>query len=228
MNRIAEFWSDHNAEVVLAILAVVVFVFLIPITNLDDLTTSDLTQIGTLMVLVVVTVSYAASTHRIEHASKEQVEATRRQTEVSRDAIKIALDSQKDAAMPILEPSPQRWTLRGNTISVPYTNVGRGPALNLIVCVNYESQDRRQSITGTCDEPIPVLSVESVCTLHVKVPVSDAPTLPKEPVPGFRMVAQYSDIFGREFRFTINETSKGPMYSLDRLDDEESREALGS
>ena len=130
MNRsLAEFWSDHNAEIIVTVLSLVVFGLLLRITNRNQLTPSDLTQIGTLMVLVIVTVSYAAATHRIERASKEQAEAARKQAEESQRAVEVALRAERNAVMPIVKLLASVHP-RG-TIDIATCNAGRGPALNL-------------------------------------------------------------------------------------------------
>lgn len=88
-NFVSSVWSNYRIETILAVLAMVGLPVAICFTERDFLSPNDLIQIYTVIILVIVTVSYAAS--------------TRKQAEESRRAVEIALRSERNAVMPIVK-----------------------------------------------------------------------------------------------------------------------------
>ena len=183
-------WSDHKAEIILTVLSVVVFVFLLRFTNRVLLTPSDLTQVATLMVLVVVTVSYAASTHRIEHAAKEQAEAAHEQTEESRRAVETGLRAERNSVRPIVD-----MLLVLTPFQVELSNVGVGPALNLEVMIIFEADKGDFTCEGG---PIQVIGAGQVSSFDLDR--LDVPSESRSRRRRYQMIAIYEDIYGQRFR----------------------------
>ena len=127
---VASAWSEHKFEVILGGIAILGFPVAFYYTKRALLSPSDLIQIYTLIILVIVTVSYAVSTRRIQLTAIEEVEAARKLTEASRDAVEAALRAERNAMMPIIKLMPT-GTLGVHQQSVTFRNVGKGPALNL-------------------------------------------------------------------------------------------------
>lgn len=211
---VAEFWADHKAEITLTVVSLVVFGFLIRITNRDDLTPSDLTQIGTLMILVIVTVSYAASTHRIERAAREQAEAARKQAEETQHAVELALRSERNAVMPIVNLEGH-GPYFGSSATASLTNVGKGPALGLrisaIVKPDSDGEYLESDLVG-----IPAFEVGR--DDEVQVPFSEAQGPIVRRWEECKLMASYRDIYGQYFRSTFTLTRSGGFkFDYDRL-----------
>ena len=91
-------WSDHKTEFVLGIIGVCGSVGLIIFSYPAFLSPSDTIQSITLILLVIVTISYAKSTHKNYKAAFEQVSATK-------EAVRVAVDSERNSFAPIVELS---------------------------------------------------------------------------------------------------------------------------
>ena len=108
-------------EAILSFLGLVLMVALICYTDPDWLSPGDTIQTMTLVVLVIVTVSYARSTRKI---------------------YEVALNAERNAVFPIISIVAEVTNL--DQIRISYENIGRGPALNLEIWLelNYDEQFR--------------------------------------------------------------------------------------
>ena len=224
MKRLAvNFLLDHWAEIIVTLLFSVAFGLLLRITNREELTQSDLTQVGTLMVLVIVTVSYAAVTHRIEHAAKEQAEAANSQAQESQRAVEAALRAERNSVKPIVDMLLVMPTVSSFQIDV--SNVGVGPALNLEVMLIYEGDGGDY----TCESgPIQVLGAGqmSKCDLDIR----EVPQEIRFSGTRYQLLAIYEDIYGQRFRSwafpSPDLTQTGLRFTFEQMEDEPS--LLGS
>ena len=209
-----EFWSDHKAVIIVTLPLLVVLSLLLRITNREELAQSDLVQVGTLMVLVIVTVSYAASTHRIEHASKEQAEAAHAQAEESRRAVEIALRSERNAVIPIVRLEGH-GPYYSSHATASLRNVGKGPALGLRISAIVKPDSNGDRV-GSDLVGIPVFEVGR--NDEVQVPFSEAHGPIVRRWEECKLVASYRDIYGQYFRSTFTLTRSGGFkFDYDRL-----------
>ena len=203
-------WSDRKVEIVGLGLVMCVILVLIGFTTRALLAPSDSIQIVTLVILVVVTFSYAESTRRIQRTAIEEVEATRQQAEESRRAVEVALTAEKNAMLPIVEvrvlvPIPGGF-------KVVCRNVGNGPALNLMVLANYSLPDREDYETFA-SASVSVLPVKDFETPEMNVPKMPEGTLDIEW--RFCLEGHYVDIYGRPCRSTMNITTRDNLGSFE-------------
>ena len=198
-------WIDHKAEVIVSIVFVLAIIVLIYFTSPKPLVMADLIQIVTLMLLVVVTVSYAISTHRIHKATMDQVVATKEQAEVSRQAVQVALNAEKNAVMPILSVACEINGRGGGDstqdVRAPHVNIGKGPALNLEIWLspyleNIEDDPRSSS------RFIQVLGIDDQRYCRWRDSREQELSL-STLSPGFCIVAEYFDVHGRKFRSKV-------------------------
>ena len=183
-------WSNFWIELLLGLVFLAAVGVLWRLTYCGTFTLSESIQVGTLFLLISVTTWYAISTRRIQRAAVDQAEATQ-------SAVQVALDSERNAVMPIVELKIVNGSPRSLTIVC--RNVGNGPALNLRVLANFDSKDRGDEVT------IAQGTVTLVGARDTELPRLDANPLPSEIADGFfplRLVGQYSDIYGRRFRST--------------------------
>ena len=191
-------FGDYKTEVVLCVIGLAITLALIYFSYPESFAPSDTIQAITLIVLVVVTVSYAKSTHKIYKATSEQVHATQ-------EAVRVAVDSERNSFAPIVEltlynDNPQY--IGHEDIPIFYKNVGKGPALNLVLWINgddeqfcylksdYEKKRRFRAALGVGD------SYKEIWHANI----NETPT---QPLPsansGYDVVAEYTDVFGRRF-----------------------------
>ena len=126
------------------IILVGIIAALVYFTKRQFLLPSDSIQIITLIVLVLVIIWYAVSTSRIYRATTEQVAAIQEQTEISSKAVEIALNAEKNAVVPIValgKPGISGSQISASTFSIYYKNVGKGPALNLKIWLEYWAKE---------------------------------------------------------------------------------------
>ena len=108
MRLVKNVWRTYKIEAILTFLGLVFMVSLIYYTDPDWLSPSDTIQTMTLVVLVVVTVSYAMSTRKI---------------------YEVASTAERNAVFPIVNLTAEET--KQDHIRISYQNIGRGPALNL-------------------------------------------------------------------------------------------------
>ena len=176
MKRLVEsIWRTYRIEVILSLLGLALLVALICYTEPDWLSPSDTIQTMTLVVLVIVTVSYARSTRKISE---------------------IALNAEKNAVSPIISIVAEATNL--DQILISYENIGRGPALNLKIWLELESDDQFLYLKSE--------AMKSKC-FHAAVGVGQNGRHQWEnsegPLPstssGFDIVAEYTDVFRQRF-----------------------------
>ena len=107
-SRIKTLWRTYNIETILLVLGLGLLVTLIWFTDPDWLSPSDTIQTMALVILVIVTVSYARSTRKI---------------------YEVARNSERNGVFPIISITVE--TTNRDQILITYQNIGRGPALNL-------------------------------------------------------------------------------------------------
>ena len=192
-------WSTLGMALGFCVVGVVAILVLVYFTEQEYLKPSDTIQIGTLIVLVCVTFWYAISTYRIDRAASQQAIATRKQAEISRQALEVALDSEKNAVMPIIRLEKGSTTSTGEEVrrlDVRYFNIGKGPALNLRAWLTFETDDTEET-QRTNILPADVVGVnESGSFLWRR---GRNTVLLPDTVSDFDIIAEYSDIYKRHF-----------------------------
>lgn len=166
-------------------------------------------EIITLVVLVLVTSWYAYSTHGIQRATADQAEASRKQAKISKQATEIALNATKNAVLPMIvvgsagrsgtQTAP--GVLHVKTATVSYSNIGSGPALNLRVWLSY-AQEELGEHAGSTVKSMDALSAGKEGRFEWREE-EESPPLPGQSH-GYDVVAEYTDIYGREFRSRLN------------------------
>ena len=201
--------------VLLGLLSVIGVAALLQYTKPDLLMPSDTIQIITLAVLVIVTIWYAISTHRIQEETKRQASAVREQTEISRQAVEIALNTAKNSVLPIVNLSSPVKSLGPTSVfpkadasinlRVHYKNIGKGPALNLRAWLRYDPEAFGEGARSEIGNAYALGAGEEGNFVWS----SSTETLPLlSTLSGFDIVAEYEDIYRRKFRttmFLINE-----------------------
>ena len=180
-------WSNFWIELLLGLVFLVAVGVLWRLTYCGTFTLSESIQVGTLFLLISVTTWYAISTRRIQRAAVDQAEATQ-------SAVQVALDSERNAVMPIVELKIVNGSPRSLTIVC--RNVGNGPALNLRILANFDSADRSDEVT------IAQGTVTLVGARDAEVTRLNVSRLSTEIADGFsqlRLVGEFSDIYGRTF-----------------------------
>ena len=168
----------------------------------EHITLSEGIEINILGVLVVVTIWYAKSTKGIQKATADQVAATREQAEISRKATEIALNNTQNAVLPIVRVAPDggSMTPTGRGIfyvikaGVRYSNIGKGPALNLKVWLR-NMEEETSSIRHT-----DALGVGEEGRFEWSSEEDNLPVLGVSDE--YDVVAEYTDVYRREFSST--------------------------
>ena len=180
---IEHLWSERKGETVVVatfVVAVLIIVVMVQFTVPQKLTPSDTIQAATIILLLVVTMAYAVSAWK--------------QSETSRRAVEVALRAEKNAVMPVVKlevvtGSPGRFRIR-------CYNVGKGPALSLLIRGDYDSGDWTDDSTGgRATVALLGASLWEICT--VRIPSSS--TVDGAMTIGFRFEGHYLDIYGRRF-----------------------------
>ena len=200
----------------ISVLLPVAFFLLVHFTYPQPLSPSDTIQILTLVVLVIVTAWYAFSTHRINSATSKQAAAITEQARISGEALRVALNAEKNADLPILKIRDSQSV---DNIRTEISNLGRGPALNVRIWLEFHSRHLRKDVKS------------SVGSLHVIgagenaewpwANKSELTELPLSCSSSYRVVAEYTDIYGRKFRSTFRR--RGPssgQFDFCRVDEQ--------
>ena len=177
---------------------------LIHFTYPEPLSPSDTIQILTLVVLVIVTAWYAISTHRINNATTKQASVIAEQAKISERALQVALEAERNSALPVIELVDHQSV---DSIQVEAKNLGRGPALNIIICLEYFSQD----LNGVVTSSVAIFDVigageHKTWVWFSQNELSGFPISHSQ----YRVVAEYTDIYRRPFRSSIRRG--GPSY----------------
>ncbi|MCY4652599.1 MAG: hypothetical protein OXC95_05480 [Dehalococcoidia bacterium] len=183
---------------VLGVAILLVLSVLAPFTRREFLVPSDVIQIVTLVVLVIVTAWYAYSTHRIHRATTDQVAAAKEQAEASRRAVEVALDTEKNTVLPIVKLE-WRSSVGGDRVTVAFINIGRGPALNLRAWLRDNAETGKGNLKSNVISAYALGVGEQEPHEFRALPRTHLPNLSS----GFSIVAEYSDIYEQSFRSTF-------------------------
>ena len=170
--------------VVLGLAFLAAVMSLVLLTYYGHLTLSEAIQVGTLMVLILITVWYADSTARQVNASEK--------------AVQVALDAQRDAVKPIVELT---LVTSGNRIPIELRNLGRGPALNFRVCAKLRSKDGSVEATSRCSVGEAIGAGQKIDRILV---FSELDLDFGNRGDDLEVVAEYTDIHGQGFRSTLH------------------------
>ena len=189
-------------------------VVLIYYTKREFLSPGEALQVVTLLLLLMVTFWYAYSTDRINRAAAEQVDAIREQAKISGQALKVASDAEKNSVMPIVRLEPGDLfsdTTFSDEANVKCRNIGRGPALNLIIWLNSKTGPEGEMVRSTVQSDYAMGVRETrVFTWRAEC---ESYALPRRQGP-FNIVAEYYDVFGGKFRskFRVDDYGDGTFY----------------
>ena len=195
-----------SAAILVSLLSIGGLIVLLQYTKPSLLLPGDAIQITALAVLVIVTVWYAFSTHRIQEETAKQVSAAREQTEMSRQAVEIALNAEKNSVVPIVKLTVPGMSgtvigpgkVRSESVRAHYSNIGKGPALNLRVWLRYDPKEfgpEARSNVKLAD----ALGAASGGSFEWHLREESLP-LPSNQYSGYDIVALYMDIYGQGFR----------------------------
>ena len=119
--------------------------------------------------LVWVTAFYAVATGQIMEASKKQVEASERQVEASERQVAIMLESQFNAAAPVVTLETDLNT--PGVVKIYSLNAGKGPALNFRCWIeDTEHPELRVASKAVFKKVIPVTSIDNMLLHGIAVP----------------------------------------------------------
>ena len=192
-------WASYRVEAVACVLGSVAIAVLVYFSYPSPLAPSDAIQIGTLVILVIVTVSYAS--------------ATRQQAEASTQAVDIALRAEKNAAMPIIRLRRGDF---GDWIIINYKNVGKGPALRVNVWVETSFEQSVDVEPTRSVQSTSVLAANEETSRAWRRPDGDQPAFSLED--GFEAIAEYADIHAQRFRSRVLITlEENDSFSFERV-----------
>ena len=197
-------FADYKTEVVLCVIGLAITLDLTYLTyfSYPGFAPSDTIQAITLIVLAVVTVAYAKSTHKIYKATSEQVNTTREAIAVSKRSVEIALNAEKNAVAPLIKfqlfvTSTSFYGLQAN-----YENIGKGPALNLKLWIDADGEIFSY-LKGDVEKSISFQTAVGVGESGSRTWIGDTLTVPPRHLPannaGFNVIAEYTDVFGQGF-----------------------------
>ena len=200
-------WRIWSLVIFTCLVALLTIAGLIYFTERDHLKPGDTIQIVTLVILVVVTLWYAISTDRIHSvtakqvaATQEQASASRQQATISEKALEATMDAEKNAVMPIIAFARGGTTStqgRIQELRAAYHNIGKGPALNLRVWLNFRT-DHSDELERSGIESVDVIGTEG--TGYVEWQRGNNSTVLPETASAYDIVAEFSDIYERHFR----------------------------
>ena len=180
-NQINSIWTGHKIELALCILGVCVGIVLIVFSYPAFLSPSDTIQSITLILLVVVTISYAKSTHKIHN---------------------VALIAEKNAVAPLIKLKLNPVTTSLYILQVAYENIGRGPALNLKIWLDVDGE-LFSYLKSDIEKSKSYHTAVGVGESEIHNWIGDGNSTPPRYLPdansGFDIVAEYSDVFGQDF-----------------------------
>lgn len=201
--------KGYAVLVVLVTIAVLGIVLLSCLTRRGHLTLSESIEISILGLLILVTIWYAHSTRGIQRATADQVAATQEQAEISRRATEIALNAAKNAVLPIvevkfsggIETSLESGKVYVIDTGVTYRNIGKGPALNLKVWLEYfDDEDGNPVSSHRKYTSVLAVEEEGGCNWHF---VEENLPRPSRAY-GYTVFAEYTDVYKQVFRSWLN------------------------
>ncbi|MDE2685901.1 MAG: hypothetical protein OXI16_00160 [Chloroflexota bacterium] len=156
-------WADHKTEFVLGILGTFGAIALIIFTYPAFLSPSDTIQSITLILLVIVTTSYAKSTHKTYEATSEQVKATR-------EAVRVALNAEQNSVAPLVKLNAERVDFGEvvdkfdvEQIRITFENIGNGPALNAKIWLEKPEDDTFEYLPNNSLSYFPAIGMNEPC-----------------------------------------------------------------
>ena len=197
--------KGYGFVAILVAIAVLGIASLVCLTWYGPLDLSESIEIGILVVLILVTISYAYSTKGIQNATTDQVTATREQAEISRQATEIALNAAKNAVLPIvmlvLDGGSMTRLETGEfhvkSTGVRFMNIGKGPALNIKVWLEYVD-DEFGDPTRSHTKHTTVLAIEKEA--HFFWIFEEENLAPPGQAYGYKVFAEYTDVYEQNFR----------------------------
>ena len=199
----------HGFVVILGAIAALGIALLSYLEWQGHLTLSESIEISILGVLILVTSWYANSTKGIQKATADQAAATREQAEISRKATEIALDAAKNAVMPIVkvafdggsETTSETGKVCVKSMGVAFRNIGKGPALNLRVWLEYFDDESGDPVRSH-NKYIDVLAVKENGRFDWRF-VEENLSRPGKAY-GYEVFAEYKDVYKQMFRSCSN------------------------
>ena len=176
MKRVSEsVWRLYRIEAILSLLGLALLAALINFTDSEWFSPSDTIQTMTLVVLVIVTVSYAKSTRKI---------------------YEVGLDAERNAVFPIIALTVE--VTNQDQIYILYQNIGRGPALNLRIWLELESDDQFLYLKSEAMKSKCFHAALGVGQLGQHKWDNSEGALPTRSS-GFDVVAEFTDVFSQSF-----------------------------
>ena len=177
MKRLVEsIWRTYRIEVILSLLGLALLVALIYFTDPDWLSPSDTIQTITLVVLAIVTISYASSTRKI---------------------YEVASNAERNAVFPIISMAAE--VTAPNQILISYENIGRGPALNLRIWLELEGEDQFWYLKSETKKNEGFRAAVGVGQSGQRQWDNSEGPLPTTSS-GFDILAEYADVFRQGFQ----------------------------
>ena len=165
---------SYKIEAILFLLGLAATGGLIYFTRRELLGPSDTIQTITLIVLVIVTVSYAVSTRKIYG---------------------VALNSERNAVVPIINLSMEETGQ--DHIRIAYENIGRGPALNIRIWLEREDDEQFWYLKSETNKNKGFRAAVGVGQSGNRRWDNSEGPLPA--YTGFDIVAEYTDVFHQRF-----------------------------
>ncbi|MYC06046.1 MAG: hypothetical protein F4X57_02535 [Chloroflexi bacterium] len=185
-------WSDYKTEAISCGFGLLVLVALVISSYVTDLDPNAAVQSFTLVVLVIVTIVYAKAIHKTYKATSEQVNTTK-------EAVRVAVDSERNSFAPIVLLTLRSYGTSG--IDAQFENIGRGPALNLSVWLEKPEDSSFDYLENKSKKH------NAIVKMGQSVLLSWSPFSAQQPLPeyntGFSMVAEYTDVYLRRFQSKI-------------------------
>ena len=200
-------WLPLGVGLLLCVTVLVAVAVLVNFTERAYLKPSESIQILTLVVLVAVTFWYAMSTHRLNRSSDEQAQT-------GRQALQVALDAEMNTVLPIVAIELQSIS---NVVGFSYSNIGRGPAIDLNIWLETPSEPSRFERSAGFE-------ISAILGTGVKredfEPFPEGVEYTTSFSPPLDIIAEYTDIFGRRFRSILRSYDHAKQeFSFQRISD---------
>ena len=203
MNKIIHSISETIKDDIIASILFVLLVLTVFLDIIVGLITKDSTIILaiTTFALVIVTGIYGWHTRQLAKSTSTQATESERSRQIS-------YNSMLNTYAPIIKIiAKELW---GGGIEVNYKNVGPGPALNMICWINHEKFPHLSSDTNKKIETVVGTKEEGTYFGDVNLKLSNFSS-------GFDVIAEYKDIYGRDFISRleiINKQDRSLQYGL--------------
>ena len=173
---IERIWITYRIEAILALLGLALLAALICYIDPDWLSPSDTIQTMTLVVLVIVTLSYSRSTRKI---------------------YEVALNAEKNAVSPIISIVAE--VTNPHQILISYENIGRGPALNFKIWLELDNDEQFRYLKSEEMKNRSFRAALGVGQQGQREWNSSEGVLPTR-TSGIDIVAEYTDVFRQHFQ----------------------------